>query len=53
MKRKHPEFDVNVTRGAAHACNALCKMDCYVYGCPEAGHPDCKLFKKLPDTGAA
>lgn len=53
MKRKHPELDINVRRGAAHDCNAICKMDCYIYGCPEAGHPDCKLFEKLPDTGAA
>ena len=53
MKKKHPEFDVNVRRGASHACNALCKMDCYVYGCPEAGTPCCKLFGRLPDLGGA
>lgn len=39
--------------GAAHDCNALCKMDCYIYGCPEAGTPCCKLFFSLPDFGGA
>lgn len=39
--------------GAAHDCNAVCKMDCYVYGCAEAGTLCCKLFGRLPDTGAA
>lgn len=39
--------------GAAHDCNANCKMDCYVYGCADAGTPDCNLFEKLPDTGVA
>lgn len=39
--------------GAAHDCNAVCKMDCYVYGCAEAGTLCCKLFGRLPDFGGA
>lgn len=43
----------NPQRGAARPCNALCRMDCYIYGCPEAGTPCCKLFGRLPDFGGA
>lgn len=53
MKDKIKNTRNSANNGAAHDCNAVCKMDCYVYGCAEAGTPCCKLFGRLTDTGAA
>lgn len=50
---KKVKFKEADNRGAVRPCNALCRMDCYVYGCPEAGTPCCKLFGRLPDFGGA
>lgn len=58
-KAKFPKYPIikpstlGASLGAAHNCNSVCKMDCYVYGCAEAGTPCCKLFGRLPDFGGA
>ena len=53
MKDKLKNTKNSKNNGAAHDCNAVCKMDCYVYGCAEAGTVCCKLFGRLPDFGGA